>query len=122
MNTNRGLIGCVIGFVVYLLFAFADIEGIKNFLFLLPLFLFLTGISIGYFIKEFKESLLWGGIASVMGVVVFLGLNFGSLNNDLIGTVILNAIGLFFGFGFGAILYYRVVRKRKIKEKISKGR
>jgi len=119
MDTKRGLIGIVAGFVFYVLFTSPDIG---NFSFLLPVFLFLTGIGIGYFIKKFKECLIFGGIAGLIGVVVFLSLNFGSLDNDLIGKAILNAMGLFFGFGFGAILYYRVTRKRKIMEKINKGK
>ncbi|MDI6730556.1 MAG: hypothetical protein QMD06_03325, partial [Candidatus Altarchaeum sp.] len=80
---------------------------------------FLVGIGIGYFIKEFKECLIFGGIASIVGIAVVFALNFEHLNNNLLGVMGLNAMGLFFGFGFGAILYYRSTRKIKIIEKIS---
>lgn len=117
MNTKKGLCGSIIGFILYVIFTFLDVE---NFLFLLPVFLFLIGIGIGYFIREFKKCLIFGGITSIIGVVVFLSLNFEHLNNILIGKAILNAMGLFFGFGFGAIVHYRIMRKRKICEKLHK--
>jgi len=127
MNTKRGLSGTVAGFVLYVLFTYLFIfftsSNIGNFLFLLPilpLFSFLAGIGIGYFIKEFKECLIFGGIACIVGIAVVFALNFEHLNNDLLGVAGLNAMGLFFGFGFGAILYHRSARKIKIIEKISR--
>jgi len=119
MDTKTGLIGIAVGFVLYIIFTFFDIG---NFSFLLPVFLFLAGIGIGYFIKEFKDSLIYGGIACLIGIAVFLVSNFGLSNNFNALKIILNAIGLFFGFGFGAIFYYRVTRKRKISEKISENK
>ncbi|OQX22408.1 MAG: hypothetical protein BWK75_00815 [Candidatus Altiarchaeales archaeon A3] len=123
MNTNRGLTGIAAGFVSYIaayLF-FIPLEYFdKIFLSLLPVFLFLTGMGIGYFIKEFKECLIFGGITGIIGIVVVFVLNFEHLSSDFIRVMSLNAIGLFFGFGFGAILYYRVARKRKINEAMNK--
>lgn len=110
MNTKSVLSGIIAGFVFYVLLMSLEI---RNFLFLLPVFSFLIGIGIGYIMNEFKECLISGGVACILGVVVIL-LNF-ELNNALIGKMILNAMGLFFGFGFGAIVHYRVARKRKIK-------
>lgn len=123
MNTKRGLIGIVAGFVSYVLFTYLFIffnEGNFLFLSILPFFSFLAGIGIGYFIKEFKECLIYGGISVIIGIAVVFGLNFEHLNNNLLGVMGLNAMGLFFGFGFGGILYYRHTRKIKIVKKISR--
>lgn len=124
MNTKRGLIGTAAGFVSYLLFTYLFIfftsYSIGNFLFLLPIFSFLAGIGIGYFIKKFKECLIFGGISGIVGIAVVLALNFEHLSNNLLGVMGLNAMGLFFGFGFGGILYYRHTRKIKIINEITR--
>lgn len=113
MDIKIGFIGTVLGFILYILFSSAVVSVyVKNFVFLLPFFLFLIGIAIGYFVKKFKDSLLCGGIASVTGIVIILLLNFEHYIT-LIISLIANAIGLFFGYGFGAILYYRILKKEK---------
>ncbi len=112
MNVKRELVGIFAGIFCYLFFS-----NLLNFSFLsllipyFPFILFLTGIGIGYFIKKFKNSLMCGIIASVIGIVLFLLINFENFNI----FSFLNAVGLFFGFGFGAILYYRVAEKKRNK-------
>jgi len=111
MNAKREVAGIIAGFFCYLFFSnLLNFSFLSSFFPFLPFILFLAGIGIGYFIKKFKNSLICGGIASVIGIIVFLLINF----ENFALFSILNGIGLFFGFGFGAILYYRVGKKKKI--------
>jgi len=94
--------------------------------FLLPLILFLIGFGLGYFIKNFKSSLILGGVTGVIGTIIAFVLNFFIYNLafseefEFIFYSIVGAMGLFFGFGFGSIAYLRIKRKKERIEKFEK--
>lgn len=87
--------------------------------FLLPFILFLVGFALGYFVQNFKNSLIFGSITTIIGTIIAIVIFF--INNSLSGEFIfyslIGAMGIFFGFGFGSITYLRINNK---KDKIKK--
>ncbi|MFN3527892.1 MAG: hypothetical protein ACK4YO_02185 [Candidatus Altarchaeaceae archaeon] len=108
----------VVGFVVILI---GNIY-YKQLSFLLPLVLFVVGFLLGYIIKNFKKSLIFGIVTVIFGtlissIVIFYYFEF---SEKFLFYSALGAVGMFFGFGFGSSIYLRIKSRKEKIEKFEK--